>query len=91
MFSLRLSSQAAEIPMFIVFIIVLGLLSWLTEQTGLQVGLIWVVVYALLDFGILIQLLKANNPAAYYGSSRLYFWYALIVIEPVLARIASRR
>jgi hypothetical protein len=85
MFGLKLTGLAAEIPMFIALVIVLMVLAIQFKVdgfgAGLLVGLIWLAVYALLDYFLIVRTFNPEN-TAYYFSWRLYLWYALIVVVP---------
>jgi hypothetical protein len=87
MFGLKLTGIAMAIVMLISLIIVLWLLakqyqiSGLNE--GLQVGLVWLVVDALLEYIVIILIFNQGKVAGFYNWSVLV-GYALIVVIPAL-------
>ena len=50
---------------------------------GIQVGLVWLVVDALLEYAVIVQIFNKGDPSKLYSWS-VYLGYALIVIVPAL-------
>jgi hypothetical protein len=87
MFGLKLSGTPAEIVMFIALVIVIFILAQQYKiggmNKGIQVGLIWLIVYALLDYFLIVQTFNEGD-ISYYTSWKLYLYYALIVAVPAV-------
>ncbi len=89
---LNASETAAEIPMFITLVVVLwGLARYYrlrSAREGILVGLVWLIVYVILDYVLIVQIFGQGD-TGYYLSWRLYLWYALMVVIPAL--VGSRK
>lgn len=87
MFGLKVTGNTMSIIMFIVGIIVIWLLANQYKinslAIGIQVGLVWLVVDALLEYIVIIQIFNQGNATGFYTWSVL-LGYALIVIIPAL-------
>ncbi len=87
MFGLKLSGTVLEIVMFTALIIFLWSLARHIDirsiKTGVKVGLVWLIIYALLDYFVVVQIFGEGD-TSYYYHWRLYLWYALIVVIPGL-------
>lgn len=91
MLGFKLSGTAAEIVMFVTIIVVLFVLAQQYKiggmNKGIQVGFIWLVVYALLDYFLIVQTFNKGD-TSYYATWKLYLYYALIVVVPaVMGRV----
>ncbi|KPJ65193.1 hypothetical protein AMJ44_10785 [candidate division WOR-1 bacterium DG_54_3] len=51
---------------------------------GIQVGLVWLIVDALLEYLIIVQLINKGDLSALYSSWTIWFGYALILAIPAL-------
>jgi hypothetical protein len=87
MFGLKLSGIGMSIIMLIAMTVVLWLLAQQykirSRDEGIQVGLVWLVVDALLEYYVIVRIFSQGD------ASKLYSWsvilgYALIVIIPAL-------
>lgn len=84
MFGLKLSGTAAEVTMFAALVI----LTWILAKqyrigslgTGIQVGVVWMIVYALLDYIVIVRIFNPQMASSYYISWTLYLYYLLIVV-----------
>lgn len=86
MFGLKLTGNTMSAVMIIAAIIVLWLLAQQYKiaslNQGIQVGLVWLVVDALLEYIVVVQIFNQGNLAFYTWS--VILGYALIVVVPAL-------
>lgn len=86
MFGLNLSGTTMSLTMILCGIIVTLLLARQYGVSslldGLYVGIIWLVVDALMENLVIVQIFNKGNPALY--SPSVFIGYALIVIVPAL-------
>lgn len=87
MFGLKLTGTAMGIVMLISAVIVLYLLSGQYKisslNEGLQVGLVWLIVDALLEYLVIVQIFNKGVSTGFYNKSVL-LGYALVLIIPAL-------
>lgn len=87
MFGLKLTGNAMSIIMLVAAVIVLYLLAKQYKidslNAGIQVGLVWLVVDALLEYYVIIQIFNKGVAGGFYSWSVL-LGYALIVAVPAL-------
>lgn len=87
MFGLNLTGNAMSIVMLIAGIIVIWLLAKQYRigrlGEGIQVGLIWLVVDALLEYIVIVQIFNQGKAAGFYTWS-VILGYVLIVAIPAL-------
>ena len=87
MFGLKLTGVAMSAVMLLTGLIVLWLLAQQYKlgslNDGIQVGLVWLVVDALLEYIVIIQISKQGNASGFYSWSVL-LGYVLIVVIPAL-------
>ncbi len=87
MFGVNLTGTAMSVVMLIIGIIVVYLLAKQYKiaslSQGIQVGLVWLVVDALLEYLVIIQIFNKGNATGFY-TPLLFVSYALIVIIPAL-------
>lgn len=87
MFGLKLTGNAMAAVMLIASLVVLWLLAGQYKigslNDGIQVGLVWLIVDALLEYIVIVQIFNQGD------ASKLYSWsvllgYSLIVVVPAL-------
>ena len=87
MFGLKLAGNALSVVMLISAIIVVYILARMYKITslneGLQVGLVWLVVDALLEYIVIILIFNKGDASGFYSWSVL-LGYGLIVVVPAL-------
>lgn len=87
MFGLKLAGDAMGITMLVASVIVLWLLAQQygikSLNDGIQIGLVWLVVDALLEYVVVIQIFNKGNLSSFYTWSVLT-GYVLIVVIPAL-------
>ena len=85
MFVVKLTGIALEMVMFIALLIVLGVLVQMYKigslLEGIQVGLVWLIIYSLLDYIVIVQTFSEGD-ATYYTHWSLWVWYALMIVVP---------
>ena len=88
MFGLKLTGIAMSIVMLIAAIILVWLLAKQytlgSLNEGIQVGLVWLVVDAILEYLVIIQIFNQGNATGFYSWSVL-LGYVLIVVIPAIA------
>jgi hypothetical protein len=88
MFGLKLTGNTMSIVMFIAGIIVIWMLANQYKinslAMGIQVGIVWLIIDALLEYIVIIQIFNQGDATGFYTWSVL-IGYALIVIIPALA------
>jgi hypothetical protein len=93
MFTFKMVGTTFSVTMLIAGIIVLWLLAMLykipSAGTGFQVGLIWLIVDALLEYFILVQTFNKGNLSFYSWS--VLTGYALVILIPMLVGSLSKK
>ncbi|MDD5593228.1 MAG: hypothetical protein PHG97_00625, partial [Candidatus Margulisbacteria bacterium] len=85
MFGLKLAGIVLSLTMLIAVIIVVYLLAAQYKirglNAGLQVGLVWLVIYALLEYIVVVQIFNKGETGGFYNWSVL-LGYLLVVVIP---------
>lgn len=85
MFGLKLTGDAMGIVMLISAVIVLWILAGQYKigslNDGIQIGLVWVIVDALLEYLVIVQIFNKGVASGFYNWSVL-LGYALVIIIP---------
>jgi hypothetical protein len=86
MFGLKLTGNAMSVVMIVVGIIVLWLLAQQYKvknlNDGIQVGLVWLVVDALLEYLVIVQMFNKGNLSFYTWG--VITGYILVIIVPAV-------
>lgn len=94
MFGLKLSGISFSIVMLIAAIIVLWLLANQYKiknlNDGIQVGLVWLVVNALLEYIVIVLIFNGGDASKLYSWS-VFLGYALVVIVPALVGQTAKK
>ena len=92
-YGMNLGEAKAEIPMYLSLAAVLVILVLQHKVSGagdgLKLGIAWLVVYALLDFFLIVQSYNKGN-LAYYSSWGVYLYYAIILLVPAAVGLIKK-
>lgn len=84
-FVVKLPGTALEMVMFIALLLVLGVLVQMYKigslVEGIQVGLVWLIIYSLLEYIVIVQTFSKGK-ATYYTHWFLWVWYGLMLVVP---------
>ncbi len=79
---------------YILLMLILWTLSWhfriYSLREGIEVGFIWLTVYAILDYIIIVQRYKGGDLSFYYEWP-LYIWYLIIFLVPLFYPMLKKK
>lgn len=94
MFGLKPSGIAYSLLMLIATVIVLWLLAKQYKisdlNTGIQVGLVWLVVDALLEYIVIVQIFNKGVATGFYNWSVLLGYLLVIVVPAAVGQMAKK-
>jgi len=93
MFGPKLAGNAFGITMLVASLIILWIAAKMYQipnlSQGIEVGLVWLVVEAVLDYVVLVQMFNKGSLSVYSWS--LLTGYALIIIIPALVGSTAKK
>ena len=86
-FALKLQGISASLVMWSTMILMAILFSNLSKfrsiGEALKSGIIWLILYIILDYSIIIQVLLKGNMEGFYNKN-LFIGYLLLLVTPIL-------